>query len=292
MRDFELLYPATIAEACQALRRHGEGARLLAGGTSLVQFLKEGMYVPEVLVALQRIPALDAVVAADGGLRIGAMARLTDLERHAALRQAAPLLRAALHLVGNVRVRNVATLGGNLCHADPHADPPTALVALRAEVVLGDGAQSRQLPVAEFLLDYYETALRPGELLQGIIVPRQERGQVSVYRRFTAVSEEDWPCVTLAAVGSVRGRAPNLACAALRLVVGALEPRPRLIAGIDELLPLEAGDAARRETLAETVMAQLAPVDDLLGSAWYKRQIAGVLAREALADLFQQGAAP
>lgn len=292
MRDFELLYPETLAEACQALREHGEAARLLGGGTALVQFLKEGMYAPRVLVALQRIPQLDAVAPADGALRIGAMARISDLERHAALRQAAPLLRAALHLVGNVRVRNVATLGGNLCHADPHADPPTALVALRAEVALGDGAQSRRVPVAEFLLDYYETALRPGELLREIIVPRQNPGQVSVYRRFTAVSEEDWPCVTLAAVGSVEGRAPDLACTALRLVVGALESRPRLIAGLDELLPLAVGDAARREALAETVMAQLEPVDDLLGSAWYKRQIAGVLAREALTELLGRRAAP
>ncbi len=289
MRDFELLFPETLPQACEMLGAYDGQVRLLAGGTSVLQFLKEGLYKPKALVGLHRLPGLDSVHLKSGALHVGAMARPSDVHGAAVVRSAAPILGVALSLVGNVRVRNVATLGGNLCHADPHADAPTALTALDAELVVTDGVQSRRLPAREFWLDYYETALQDGEMLESIVVPARPAGQVGSYRRFTATSEEDWPCVTLAAVGRLERQGQSPVCTDLRMVVGALEARPKLIEDLSSWLPLEAGDADRRGGLVKAVMEQLEPIDDLLGSAWYKREIAGVLAGDALADVFQQG---
>ncbi len=144
MSPFELMEPTSLGEALALLDPQDPSVRAIAGGTALMLMMKSGLYRPRRLVSLRRLaPALDGVRALpDGGLEIGAMVRLADLQRSAAVREAAPVIAETLLTHSNVRVRNVATLGGNLAHGDPHMDLPPVLIALGASVRLA-GPQRR-----------------------------------------------------------------------------------------------------------------------------------------------------
>jgi len=148
MSPFELAEPASLAEALALLDPEDSSVRAIAGGTALMLMMKSGLYRPRRLISLRAVgPALDGIrVAADGGLEIGAMVPLAELQRSAAVRAAAPVIAETLQTHSNVRVRNVATIGGNLAHADPHMDLPPVLMALGASVRLAARPRSRRQP--------------------------------------------------------------------------------------------------------------------------------------------------
>src|SRR4026208_2264380 len=171
MRRFELAEPQTLEEAC-ALLSDDDDAKALAGGTALLTLIKHGIFVPKTLVNLKKIKgASDISYDAQTGLRVGALAAVYDIEASPLVRQHCPVLAEACHVVANIRIRNMATIGGNLAHGDYQSDPPTMLVALDAGVELVRREGTRQMKLSEFLLGSYETALEPGELLSALVVP-------------------------------------------------------------------------------------------------------------------------
>src|SRR5439155_16473474 len=149
--------------------------RAIAGGTALMLMMKSGLYRPQRLISLRRLgPALTGIrAAADGGLEIGAMVRLAELERSPVIRAAAPVIAETLLTHSNVRVRNVATLGGNLAHADPHMDLPPVLIALGASVRIGGPSGERAVMVEDLFTGYLETVLANNELITAVTVPSQ-----------------------------------------------------------------------------------------------------------------------
>src|SRR5215210_114044 len=175
MVPFELEEPGSITEALALLDADDPAVRPIAGGTGLMLMMKSGLYRPQRLVSLRNVaPGLNEIrVGTDGTVEIGAMVRLAELQRSAAVRSAAPVISDTLLTHSNVRVRNVATLGGNLAHADPHMDLPPVLIALDATVrAIGPGGE-REIAVEDLFTGYLETVLANNELITAVIVPAQ-----------------------------------------------------------------------------------------------------------------------
>jgi carbon-monoxide dehydrogenase medium subunit len=254
-------------------------ARAMAGGTALLVLIKQGVYLPETLVSLRRIAGLaDITATADGGLRIGALATIGEVERHPLVRSRYPALAEACHVVANVRIRNLATIGGNLAHADHQSDPPAALLALGARLEVAGGATSRSVAMSDFLLGAYETSLGPAELIAAIVLPTPEPGWQGTYLRFTTGSSEERPAVAVAALV----RLDDGRCTDARLVIGAVGPTPARCDVAESLLRGRTIDAECIGEVGQAVSGAVEATDDLRGSARYKRRIAGVVAERAL----------
>ena len=174
MNPFELAEPASLAEAIKLLDPDDASVRPIAGGTALMLMMKAGVFRPAKLISLRGIRELCAVATQpDGALKIGAMTPLSVLERSAVVRAHAPVITQTLRTLSNVRVRNVATVGGHLAHADPHMDLPPVLIALGAHVAVAGPAGERTIPVEGLFAGYFETVLARDELITAVVVPAQ-----------------------------------------------------------------------------------------------------------------------
>jgi carbon-monoxide dehydrogenase medium subunit len=278
MIPFELAVPRSLGEAIRLLDRDDPAIRPIAGGTALMLMMKTGLFRPIRLVSLHAIEGRYAGIAAspDGALRIGATATLRAVERSAEVRRHVPIVVRALKTLANVRVRNVATLGGHLAHADPHLDLPPVLAALDARLVIAGPDGERTIPVASLVAGYLETVLKHNELIAEIVVPPQA-GWRAVYAKCTARSADDWPSLGVAVALKTDGSTIVEA----RLVVGAAVERPTVLADAAALLrgAVASDDLLRRvgEAAAEAPI-----VGDQHGSAAYKRQLLRVHLGRAL----------
>ena len=278
----DFLEPASLDEAVTLLAQHAGDAKVIAGGTALVLMLQQRLIAPAVLVSLGRIPGWDFIRPEADGLHVGALTRLRVAERSRLVRDFCPALARAFSVVGNVRVRHQATLGGNLAEADYASDPPAMLLALDAQVKLFGPSGERQIPLSEFLVGFYTTALAPDEILIEVIIPPLPASARAAYLKYTSRSAEDRPCVGVAALADVdeSGR-----CREVRVAVGAAVETPRRLADAEAM--------ARGEQLTDGVMAAIAdayaraldPLSDVRGSAWYRREMIRVFVRRALTEV-------
>jgi aerobic carbon-monoxide dehydrogenase medium subunit len=282
MRRFDLVEPTTLEEACSVIVDNGE-AKVIAGGTALLTLIKHGIFVPKILVNLKKIKAASEIsFDPQTGLRIGALAAIYDIEASPLVRQHYPVLAEACHVVANIRIRNMATLGGNVAHGDYQSDPPTVLVALDAAVELLSRAGRRQIKLTDFLKGSYETALEPGELISALIVPPAGHLR-GTYTKFTTGSSEERPCVGIAALASMD---KNI-CVELRLAIGAVSPKPLRFKSGESMARGEKLTAALIERIAVDAGQSVDPIDDLRGTAAYKRHVVHVLVRRALSAAAQ-----
>ncbi len=274
MTPFELVEPNSLGEALALLDPDDPDVRPIAGGTALMLMMKSGLYRPQRLVRLRALgPALTSVAATpDGGLEIGAMARLSQIERSDAVRRAAPVIADTLLTHSNVRVRNVATIGGNLAHADPHMDLPPVLIALGASVrAVGPGG-ARDIPVEILLTGYMTTVLGNDELITALHVPPQT-GRKSAYDKVTARSADDWPAL---------GIAVSIGSADVRIAIGAATETAMRLPQTEALLAGRQLDDALLREAGRCAAAEAPVVGDLHGSASYKRVLVEVHLRRAL----------
>jgi aerobic carbon-monoxide dehydrogenase medium subunit len=277
VRAFEYVAAETIDEALAMLARYGEDAKVLAGGQSLVPLLNYRLVEPRVVVDINALP-LDAVGIVDGRLRLGALTRYTTLEESAEIRGACPLLAEAARLIGNVRVRTLGTLGGSLAHADPAAELPMAMLALDAHFRIVGRDDCRTVPVRDFFRGHLTTALAPGELLSEVDVP-VGTGQGYAIEEY-ARRVGDFALVAVAVVLNLdrRGRVDDA-----RISFAGVGPTPmRVLAAEDTLLGREPTPEHIAET-AVTARDALDPSADPFASAPYRKLLAGVLSRRALA---------
>jgi carbon-monoxide dehydrogenase medium subunit len=277
VRPFEYVAAETIDEALAVLAQSGEGGKVLAGGQSLVPLLHYRLIEPRVVVDVNALP-LDAVRVEAGRLRLGALTRHATLEESADIRRACPLLSDAARLIGNVRVRTLGTLGGSLAHADPAAELPMAILALDARLTVQRPEGSRVVPAREFFLGYLTTALVPGELLTEIDIPViAGRGYaIEEYARRAG----DFALVAVAVLVSLdgRGRVDDA-----RISIAGVGPIPvRVPAGEDRLLGREPTTLHVTEAAA-AARNVLDPPSDPFASSAYRKLLAGVLVRRALA---------
>ena len=282
MRHFIYHAPTTIAEAIAILEEHGEDARPIAGGTAMVNLMKQNMVLADHLVGLGKLPGLRGVSQTNGSLHIGALTRHREVELSPEVLAHSPLLAEAYSKVATVRVRNMATVGGGLTHADPAQDPPPTLMVLDAHVVLTSSKGTRELPVNDLFVDYYESALEPGELLTELVVPQSPKGAKTVYLKFLPRTEDDYATVSVAALATVE----NGVCQEIRVALGAVAPTPIRATAVEAALQGQQVTLEAIHAAAEAVADQVDPLTDFRGSDDYKRDMAVVFTRRALEQVF------
>jgi carbon-monoxide dehydrogenase medium subunit len=288
MRNFEYLQPNDLDEAIGALQEHAGEAKLMAGGQSLVLLLREGLVQPEVVISLMRVPDLDFIRLdqAQGMVEIGALATHRQVEQSPLIQQQFPFVREAYQTLGSVSVRNLATLGGNLCHNAPGSDPPPLLIALGAQVRLRGPTGERKLPLEEFGTGYFETALGEAELLHSVEVPVLPLRSGVDYKKY-AVRPMDMAIVGVAARITVDGDT----CQQARIALGGVGPTT--------LRAHQAESALRGQTLSEAVLdeaAELAlaatdPISDVHASESYRRRLTPAAVRRSVRAAWQQALA-
>lgn len=283
MREFDYIEARSVAEASRMLAELGERARAVAGGTALILGLRQRMLAPERLVSLAALAPLRGIAwDAQQGLRLGALTRHAEIAQSPLVRTHLPMLASMAGRVANPQVRNQGTLGGNLCYGDPSTDPPGCLMALDARVRLASARGERWLSVEEFLVDYFVTALAPDELVVEVRVPPLAPDATGLYCRHLRTAAEHRP---LASVALVARRAGAL-CHTARLVVGASVPVPARMRRAEAHLAGKTVTAALAREAAALVMDELQPLSDARGSADYRRDVVGVVARRAIEELF------
>ena len=285
LRPFQLLNPTTVPEASAELARFGGDAVVYAGGAQLLLLSRLGLVRPDYLVNIKGIPSLNLIAEEGGVVRIGSTLTHHQVASHPIVQSMLPMLASAESQVGNVRIRNQGTLGGNLCHADPQSDPPPSLLVYEATVRLTDvDGGERQVPLAQFIDGAYETVLDQGELLTEVSIPPLPPGWGQAYRRIEKLYR---PSVSVA----VAARLDGGRVAGVRIAVGCIGPVPRRLTQLEEQIMgvgLEEADRALAQASA-IIAAHLDPEDDMLGSAAYKVHVAKTLVRRAFQEAARGG---
>jgi aerobic carbon-monoxide dehydrogenase medium subunit len=272
------LKPSSLDEAIAQLAEYGGDARVVAGSTALTIMLRQGLIDPAALVLLRGIDGLNAIERENGHVRVGALVTHREAERSAELAGAIPVLAETFGRVANVRVRNQATVGGVLAEADYASDPPAVFVGLGAEIEARGSDGTRTIPAGEFFRAFYETALEPSEILTSVRVPVPAAGTVAVYKKYVSRSSEDRPCVGVFASAGPDG---------VRVVVGAAAETPQTFPEV-EALGANGLDAPTIATIAEHYAEAIDTLDDMRGSAWYRREMVRVWVARALAEVAAQ----
>jgi carbon-monoxide dehydrogenase medium subunit len=279
VRRFELAEPATLDEAVALLDPEDSTVRAVAGATALMLMMKAGLFQPTRLVSLRRLNGvLRGVRDEEGGLRIGALTTLTEIERSAPLQARVPVVTRALRTLSNVRIRNVATLGGHLAHGDPHMDLPPILMTLGARVHAVSRRGERWIDAQELVRAYYQTSIANDELITEVHVPAQPSDARTGYEKFTALSADDWPTVGVA----VWYRTEVGRIVEGRIAVSAATERPARIAAAEAVLTGASATAATFARAADAAADAIEPLADIRGTAAYKREMVRVHVRRAL----------
>jgi CO/xanthine dehydrogenase FAD-binding subunit len=286
--SFEYFSPGTLDEALTLLEQHGTDAKPLAGGQSLIPAMNFRLATPAVLVDLNGLPQLSYVTSGADGLRIGGMTRHRTLERSDVVAREAPLVAAAMPFVAHPAIRVRGTLGGSLAHADPAAELPAILLALQATFLLKNRQRSRSVPAADFFTGLFSTALEPGELLIEVTIPRIAPRSACAFEEVSR-RHGDYALAGVAAVVSLdeRGR-----CSTARAALLSVSDRPVVAAHASHVLAGQAPSAEAIRAAADAAATHdIDPPADIHATRAYRRHLASVLMRRALARAFKSAEA-
>lgn len=275
---FEYYTPASLSEAIALLQQHGYDAKILAGGHSLIPMMKLRLAQPAHLIDINGIADLSYIREEGDFLKIGALTREAMLEDSALIRTQYPIIHDAAQLIADPQVRNMATVGGNLAHGDPGNDHPAVMLALGAQVVATGSSDMRIIPIEEFFVDLYTTALEPDEVLTEIQIPVPAPSSGGAYFKLER-KVGDYATVGVAAQVTLAG---DGTCRQAGLGLTNVSYMP--------LKPTEAEDALRGRALTDEVIREAArlaveasnPSSDLRGDEEYKRAMVGELTARAL----------
>jgi carbon-monoxide dehydrogenase medium subunit len=286
MISFTYLEPADIDEALELLARYGDEAKVIAGGTGLVNLMKQRLVQPTYLIGLRRLTGLSGMHY-DSALQIGALCTHRTIETSALVRNHVPLLGDTFRHVASVRIRTLATIGGALAHADPNQDPPPALMVLDARVRLRSQQRTREVSSAAFFTGYYETVMEPDELITEVIIPPLPAGSGAAFVKFLPQTHDDYATVAVAARVTLDGDR----IAEARVALGAAAATPLCAAAVEDALRGQAPTPTVLREAAALVTDAVDPTSDFRGSAAYKRDMAVVFVRRALAQAATQARA-
>jgi carbon-monoxide dehydrogenase medium subunit len=276
LRRFRLEEPESVAEVSELLGRFGDSAKIYAGGTELLLAMKEGLIQYERLINVKKLKGLGEVAGDNGTITIGALCTHRQLETSSLLQEKLPSLVKLEQNVANVRVRQAGSLGGNLCFAEPHADPGTLLMALGAKMIAEKTSGKREIAAEDFFVDAYETSLQADELLTEIRVPSPGANRRSAYLKFGYLER---PSVGVAVALTLNGTTVD----DVKIAVGCAGPAPRRVAEAEALLTGKSKDEAVRLLPQAGAIAGRASeaISDLHGAQDYKEHIVGVLLKRA-----------
>jgi len=289
IRDFKYLAPKTLKEALTLLDKYGEDCKVIGGGQSLLILMKQGLVAPEYLVSIKGISELDYIKSdAKEGLRIGALTTHRAIEKSPVMQNGFRVLAEMEERLASIQTRNWGTIGGNLCHGDPAGDPAPVLMVLHATLKTAGLNGERAMPVEDFFLDYFETALEPGELLTGIQVPVPPPHTGSAYTKFNVIESD---LATVGVAVSVTLDSGGGVCQDVRIALGAVAPTPIRAKQAEEVLK---GKKITDELLGEAgqiASTETEPVSDIYASEEYRRELVKILVKrvgkEALARAMQ-----
>lgn len=279
MRHYEYHRPRSFDEALR-LRAEIPDSRYIAGGTDVMVQVRNRLSRPAALISLSSIPGLRGVTIDERGARIGAMTTIAELVEHRALRERYPVLVEAALRLGSPQIRNVATVGGNLCNASPCADTATPLLALEARLRLRGAAGERELPLEQLFLGPGETDLAPGELLDEVVLPPPAPAARATFKKKGRVRMD----LALASA-TVLVELDGAVCRRARIAAGSVAPTPLRLKTAETLLE---GKALTPEVLAAAADAAaqgVSPISDVRCTAEYRRQLVAVYVKRALEEL-------
>ena len=280
MIPFEYRTPKSLKEVHRELKEFGADAKLIAGGTALVIMMKQRLVRPSCLVSLRSVRGLNGIALKDGGLRIGGLTTHREVETSSLVRRQLPLLAETYRHVATISVRNMATVGGGLAHADPNQDPPPTLMVLGATLKASSANGSRVVPLDGFFTDYYETVLNPDEIITEIFVPRLPPNSGSAFLKFLPRTADDYATVSAVAVVTL-DRARKI-FSDVRIALGSVGTTPIRATEAEAVLRGQPVKAEALREAAEKVRQAVDPVSDFRGSAAYKKEMAVVFVRRAL----------
>lgn len=284
MQEFNYQAPRTLEDALALLSEaaaRGERSYPLAGGTNLMPQMKEGLITPALVVNLKRIPGLRAITVDEQGLHLGPLVTAAELIRSPLVQAHCPVLAQAAATMAGVQVRNMATLGGNLCNASPAGDLAPSLIAVQAVAEIRGANGMRLVPLDGFFTGPGQNVLAPGELLTGVTVPATETPTSAVYLKHALRQAMAISVVGVAAALQRR----NGVCLDARIALGAVAPTPVRSRQAEDALRDQALTPETIDNAARLAAADSRPIDDLRNSAWYRRRIVEVLTRRALQQL-------
>ena len=285
MKRFEYLEARTVRQAISMLQRYGENACMVAGSTDFLVRWRTGVWNPDHVINIQRVAGLSRITySGRNGLRIGALVTIRAIEQHAAVRRYYPALAAAAASFAGVQVRNLATVGGNICNASPSGDMIPALLVFGSECKIVGADGERVVALDKLFTGPGQTVLQHGELLTEIRVPVPARNTGSHYIKHSPRGAMDIATVGVASLVSLDGR--NGPCAEARIALGAVAPTP--------IRAYSAEDSLRGQALTQDLLIDAAnlardgvrPIDDIRGSAEHRKEIVGVLTRRTLEQAF------
>lgn len=282
MKAFQFIKVNSAAEASSTLKQLGAGAIPVAGGTDLLIKVKRGLISPQAVVDLTSIEELKYIREEGGRVRIGALTPLAEIASSPVIRKAAPVLAEAAGMVGSKQIRNIATIGGNLCNAAPSADTAAPLLLLNAQVRLAGANGERELLLSEFFKGPGKNCLDQGELMTEISFEALPNGVKSIYLKHTRRRAMDVATVGVAAFGRLGG---DKELSEFKIALAAVAPTPILVPVSRELianLNKDFNDNGIKAEIAAVVEKSARPIDDVRASAAYRRHIIRVLSVRAL----------
>ncbi|MEM2590581.1 MAG: xanthine dehydrogenase family protein subunit M, partial [Zestosphaera sp.] len=262
-------------EALQLLKTYGNEARILAGGTDLLVKMKVRAIEPKYIINIKRIKELRYIKTDKDSIRIGALTTWRDLEKSDSVREEVPALYDAVKSMGSVQIRNMATVGGNLCNASPAADSAPPLLVHEAKIKLTSIEGTREIPITEFFTGPGTTVMKPYELLHEIIIPRK-RGKSS----FIKVSRVAMDLAIASAATYVE--VEDNMIKDVKIALGSVAPRPVRAKRCEAALIGRRVDEEILREAASLVVGEISPIDDVRGSAWYRREVSKVLVYDSL----------
>jgi aerobic carbon-monoxide dehydrogenase medium subunit len=276
---FDYLQPATLGECVALLEKYGRRAKVIAGGTDLVLNVRARLLDPECVIDISGIPSLSHIEEDDGGLRIGAAVTVRDVSESPLIKERYPLLATACGLVGSVGIRNVATIGGNVCRASPSSECSPSLLCLGAEARIAGPGGERTICLDECFLGPGCTTLEPDEVLCEILLPPSPPGTRSVYLKHSQRGSIDLAIVGVAAVGTFAadGNSDDI-----KIALGAVAPTPIRARDAERVLQGKVFDDGLVAEAAEAAKAEARPISDVRASAEYRQEMVGVFVRKAL----------
>jgi len=288
VRRFELVLPGSVEECVKALAQGGPESKVLAGGTDLLPQMKNGVLKPARVIDLSGITRLRAIEAGNGqGLRVGSAVTARTLELDPTVRGRFLSLAESGALVGSVQVRNLATLGGNICNAAPSADMAPPLLALDAEAVITGPKGERRVPIAAFFTGVRRTVLAPDEILVELAVPNPGSHSGGNYLRHTPRRELDIAVVGVASQLTIA----NGVCTKARIALAAVAPVPLRATAAEQSLEGQAVTPDRIKRAADLAVEAARPISDQRGSADFRRHLVRVLTRRTLTEALARASA-
>jgi carbon-monoxide dehydrogenase medium subunit len=285
IRDFEYFSPKTLEEALILLDKYQDECKVIAGGQSLLILMRQRLVMPEYLIDIKGISELNYIKSdATEGLKIGALTTHRAIEKSPAMKNGFSVLAEMEHRLASIQTRNWGTIGGNICHADPTGDPMPVLIALNATLSTASLKGERNMAVDDFCLDYFETALEPGELLTEIQVPAVPPHTGTAYTKFNII-ESDMATVGVAV--SITLESGDGTCQDVRIVLGACAPVPMRAKQAEEVLRCKKITDSLLKEAGQIASQEADPISDISASEEYRRELVKVLVkrvgREALA---------